>query len=73
MITFTFNSLHRNMQALLDKIQTLKASEVKNHVDARITEFSQVKTQPIYLIFKELCFCITTANCSAERCIEVHE
>ncbi len=61
------------MQELLDKIQTLKASEVKDHVDARITEFSEVKTQPINLIFKELCFCITTANCSAERCIEVQE
>jgi len=61
------------MQELLDKIQSLKSSEVKNHVDAHITEFSEVKTQPINLIFKELCFCITTANCSAERCIEVQE
>ncbi len=73
MITFKLDSFHRNMQELLDKIQTLKTSEVKTHVDARITEFSEIKTHPIHLIFKELCFCITTANCSAERCIEVQE
>ncbi|MFX0023908.1 MAG: hypothetical protein ACFE9S_16395 [Candidatus Hermodarchaeota archaeon] len=24
-------------------------------------------------IFKELCFCIMTANCSAMKCIEIHE
>jgi N-glycosylase/DNA lyase len=61
------------MQELLDKIQKLKSSEVRNHVNARIAEFSEIRNQSIHFIFKELCFCITTANCSAERCIEVQE
>ncbi|MFX0155748.1 MAG: N-glycosylase/DNA lyase [Candidatus Hodarchaeota archaeon] len=61
------------MQGLIDKIQILKNSEIKTQVDTRISEFSEIKTQPISLIFNELCFCITTANCSAERCIEVQE
>lgn len=61
------------MQELLDTLETLKTSEIKERVDARLAEFSVIKTQPIYSIFKELCFCIMTANCSAAKCIEVHE
>jgi len=61
------------MQELLDKIQNLTTSEIKNRVDARLTEFSYIKNQHIDFIFKELCFCIMTANCSATKCIEVQE
>ncbi|MFX1570924.1 MAG: N-glycosylase/DNA lyase [Promethearchaeota archaeon] len=61
------------MLELLDKIQALKTSEVKNLVDARIADFGEFKNQEFDLIFNELCFCITTANCSAERCIEVQK
>ncbi|TKJ23840.1 MAG: N-glycosylase [Promethearchaeota archaeon Loki_b32] len=61
------------MQELLDTLETLKTSEIKECIDARLAEFSMIKTQPIHQIFKELCFCIMTANCSAAKCIEVHE
>ncbi len=61
------------MQELLEKIQSLTASEVKTHVDVRLTEFNEIKTYSQDLIFKELCFCIMTANCSASKCMEVHE
>jgi len=61
------------MQELLDTLETLKTSEIKEYIDACLAEFSMIKTQPIHQIFKELCFCIMTANCSAAKCIEVHE
>jgi len=61
------------MQELLDTLEALKTSEIKECIDARLAEFSMIKTQPIHQIFKELCFCIMTANCNAAKCIEVHE
>jgi len=61
------------MHELLNKIQNLKDSEIKHLIDSRLTEFSIIKYQQIETIFKELCFCIMTANCNAAKCIEVHE
>ncbi|MFX0040576.1 MAG: N-glycosylase/DNA lyase [Promethearchaeota archaeon] len=61
------------MQELLNKIQSLKGSETKIRIDSRLVEFSFIKNQPKEQIFKELCFCIMTANCSAAKCMEVHE
>ena len=60
------------MRELLDTLQNLKTSEIRERIDARLAEFSVIKTQSIHQIFKELCFCIMTANCSAVKCIEVH-
>ncbi len=61
------------MQKLLNEIQLLKNSNVKPRIESRLAEFSIIKDQSKEDIFKELCFCIMTANCSAMKCIEVHE
>jgi len=61
------------MQGLFDKIENLKTSEIKDRIDVRLIEFCKVKEQGINSIFKELCFCIMTANSSAAKCIEVQE
>ena len=61
------------MKALIDSIELLKNSNIRNLINSRITEFSRVKEMNCADIFKELCFCIMTANCGAEKCIEVHE
>lgn len=61
------------MKELLDSIEKLKNSDIKNLVDTRIKEFAEIKNKSIDNIFKELCFCIMTANCSAGKCIEIHE
>jgi len=61
------------MKELLESIENLKQSNIKNLVDKRIREFSEIKQGSIDKIFKELCFCVMTANCGAEKCIEVHE
>ena len=61
------------MKELLDSLENLKNSEIKNLVNGRIKEFAELKNESISNIFKELCFCIMTANCSADKCIEIHE
>jgi len=58
---------------LLNSIDNLKNSEIKDVINSRIKEFSQIKNSSIDDIFRELCFCIMTANCGAEQCIRIHE
>jgi N-glycosylase/DNA lyase len=54
---------------LLKSINNLKKTNIKNIVDKRIKQFSKIKSNND--LFKELCFCILTANSNAERCIDV--
>lgn len=61
------------MKELLNVLQSLKESEIKSIVDNRLREFSKIKDSDANNVFKELCFCIMTANCGAEKCIEIHE
>ena len=61
------------MKVLLDSIDQLKSSNIKEVVDLRIKEFSKIKKTNADSVFKELCFCIMTANCAAEKCIEIHD
>ena len=49
------------MKQLLREIDQLKKSKTKQLVDQRISEFKQNKD-----LFSELCFCLLTANTSAE-------
>ncbi|MBS7610725.1 N-glycosylase/DNA lyase [Candidatus Bathyarchaeota archaeon] len=56
---------------LLEKINSLKNSHVKKLVDTRIEEFKQNGGKASREIFRELCFCILTANFNAERSIEI--
>ncbi len=61
------------MKELIKLIEALKNSEIIDIVDTRINEFSEIKRKSADDIFKELCFCIMTANCAAAKCIEIHE
>ncbi|TFF85623.1 MAG: N-glycosylase/DNA lyase [Promethearchaeota archaeon] len=61
------------MKDLINSIQNLKKSEISQIIELRIEEFSHIKERKIEDIFVELCFCIMTANCGAEKCIEIHE
>ncbi|MAG08102.1 N-glycosylase [Candidatus Woesearchaeota archaeon] len=56
---------------LLELIEKLKKSNIQESVNLRISQFKETGSQPINKIFSELCFCILTANSSAERCISV--
>lgn len=61
------------MNKLLDLINSLKSNEISSLVKERIKEFRTIKSKSQEEIFRELCFCIMTANCSAEKCIEVQD
>lgn len=56
---------------LIKKINELKKSQVKETVDTRIKEFKQKKTRKE--IFKELCFCLMTANFRADKSIMIQK
>ena len=59
------------MENLLNEINELKSSDLKIIIDKRLQEFKELGSRNSNEIFKELCFCILTANCAAEKCIEV--
>jgi len=59
------------MDKLLKKIDRLKNSKVKGLVDQRMGEFNYMRQQPGEELFKELSFCLLTANFNAERSMEI--
>ncbi|MEM2083200.1 MAG: N-glycosylase/DNA lyase [Nitrososphaerota archaeon] len=59
------------MKELIEAINKLKNNKVKEIVDARIKEFKEIGNKSNIEIFKELCFCILTANFNAERSIKI--
>jgi N-glycosylase/DNA lyase len=61
------------MNRLLASLEDLKKTELKRLIDARMKEFRENGKKPFNEIFKELCFCILTANFNAERAIKIQE
>jgi N-glycosylase/DNA lyase len=61
------------MEGILECAGKLKGTGVKGLVDSRIKEFKKLGEQPSDEIFKELCFCILTANFQAERAIKIQK
>lgn len=57
------------MIKLIEKIIDLKKSEIREIVDKRIKEFKELRKGTNEQLFKELCFCLLTANFNAERSI----
>jgi N-glycosylase/DNA lyase len=60
------------MNRLFQKIQSLKNSSVRTQVNKRIKEFKKINKNSSEELFKEMCFCILTANFSAKRSIQIH-
>lgn len=61
------------MKELSDKIEKLKKNGIKQQVDTRLKEFEALGKKPSQELFKEMCFCILTANSSAKKCIEIQQ
>ncbi|MHA1725118.1 MAG: N-glycosylase/DNA lyase [Promethearchaeota archaeon] len=61
------------MRDLIASINQLQKTRIKDFIKERIREFENMRSKPFNEIFKELCFCLMTANCSAEKCLEIHE
>lgn len=59
------------MKSLLNQIDKIKKSEVKSTIDLRLAEFESLGRKTSGELFKELCFCILTANYSAEGGIRI--
>jgi len=59
--------------SLIQTIEILKKDDISKIIQNRIKEFSSIKKSGTAKIFKELCFCIMTANCGTAKCIEVND
>ncbi len=59
------------MIKLLSQIEYLKDSPVKNIVECRMRDFEQAGKGADAELFKELCFCILTANFDAEKSVKI--
>lgn len=61
------------MEELINKIENLKKSKIGDLVDSRINEFKELNKKSNEELFKELCFCILTANFNAEKSIKIQD
>ena len=61
------------MKSVLNCIRDVKSREIMSQVERRIREFRRTREQDADSIFKELCFCILTANYNAEGGIRIQK
>ncbi len=61
------------MKKLVKSVEELKKGKIRGLVERRMKEFREMGRKPGKEIFKELCFCILTANYNAERGIEIQK
>jgi N-glycosylase/DNA lyase len=59
------------MNDLINKIENLKQSEISNIIQERIKEFKNIDKNSNVELFKEICFCLLTANYNAEKSIKI--
>ncbi|MEK6761005.1 MAG: N-glycosylase/DNA lyase [Nanoarchaeota archaeon] len=59
------------MNSLVLLVESLKNSDIRNVVDSRMKEFDEMGKKPNHDLFKELCFCLMTANFSASGGIKI--
>ncbi len=59
------------MKLLIEKINKLKDSKIKDIIDSRMHEFEELGKKSSNELFKELCFCFMTANFSAHGGIKI--
>jgi N-glycosylase/DNA lyase len=61
------------MRDLESKIEDLKKSKTAQIIKKRIQEFKNLDKKSNEELFKEICFCILTANFSAEKSIKIQK
>ena len=62
-----------HLDDLVGKIENLKQSETAQTVENRVQEFKKLDRNSTEELFKEMCFCILTANFSAEKSIRIQD
>jgi N-glycosylase/DNA lyase len=60
-----------DMNDLIDKIENLKRSDIAKVVKKRIDVFKNMDKSSNDELFKEICFCLLTANYNAEKSIKI--
>jgi len=60
-----------HVDKLINSILELKNGNIRNSIDQRIGEFKNLGKKSGNEIFKELCFCLLTANFNAARAIKI--
>jgi len=61
------------MNLLISKINKLKTSSLSIEIDKKKKQFLSFQKKNNHEIFKELCFCLMTANFNAKRAVEIQE
>lgn len=61
------------MENLIKRIGDLKNGDIANSVDVRLREFRELGTKSSKDVFSELCFCLLTANYSAEGGMRIQD
>jgi N-glycosylase/DNA lyase len=61
------------MSSIVSQINSLKKKDVKQVIDKKIKSFSKIKNKSNKEIFKELSFCVLTANYNAKKAIEIQK
>jgi len=61
------------LDKLVSRIEKLKDGNISETINTRIKEFKDLNKDSNEDLFKEMCFCILTANFSAERSIKIHD
>ena len=59
------------MKELINEIEGLKNCEISEIIDNRIKEFKKIDRDSNDELFKEMCFCLLTANYNAEKSIKI--
>lgn len=59
------------MEYILRELKQLQKSDIRSVVDSRLKEFQAAGKKSSNEIFGELCFCLMTANFTAERSIKI--
>jgi len=61
------------MKKIINLVNDLKNSSIKDTIDERMNEFSELGRKSSNELFKELCFCLLTANFSAQGGIKIQK
>ena len=61
------------MQDLITKIEILKNSKISTQIKKRIKDFKNIDIKSNEALFKEMCFCLLTANFNAEKSIKIQK
>jgi len=61
------------MKKLADAVEKLRKSEVKGVIEDRLKEFEDLGKKSGNELFKEMCFCLLTANCAADKCMAIQK